>query len=120
MSSDSPAPRPPALSARRSFRGWLALLGGALFATPILAFTLPQDVRIPPVKARPQPVPALFSHWSHNTQHCYSCHPGVFPQAPLGFTHQDMREGRFCGSCHDGKSAKAVSAMRCEGCHVAR
>jgi c(7)-type cytochrome triheme protein len=110
--------RPPA---RASLRGWWWLVGLSAFlllTTPILAVNAPQDVRIPPLKERTVPAPALFSHWGHNSLHCYSCHPGTFPQARLGFTHQDMREGRFCGSCHDGQAAKALSAMGCEACHA--
>jgi c(7)-type cytochrome triheme protein len=105
MSSVPSAPsRPPAPALLRGGR-WLAGLAALLlFATPILT----------------APVPALFSHWGHNSQHCYSCHPSVFPQAPLGFTHQDMREGRYCGSCHDGQAAKAIRSMGCEVCHAPR
>jgi c(7)-type cytochrome triheme protein len=103
-------------------RKWLliaALPAVALFATPILAVSTPQEVRIPPLKERAKPTPALFSHWRHNAQHCYSCHPSVFPQAALGFTHEEMLAGRYCGSCHDGQIAKATNAMRCEVCHAA-
>lgn len=110
-------PSAPPLRRRRWLLAMPALL---LFATPILAVNSPQDVRIPPLKERTSPAPALFSHWEHNSQHCYSCHPGAFPQASLGFTHRDMKEGRYCGSCHDGQGAKSVGKMHCEGCHAAR
>jgi c(7)-type cytochrome triheme protein len=121
MSSVPSAPsRPPVPTLLRRGR-WLAGLAALLsFATPILAVNAPQDVRLPPLKERTTPVSALFSHWGHNSQHCYSCHPSVFPQAPLGFTHQDMREGRYCGSCHDGRAAKAIRSMSCEACHAPR
>ncbi|MCP3097960.1 hypothetical protein LZ198_03615 [Myxococcus sp. K15C18031901] len=102
------------------WRWWVALVVPLLFASPILAVNTPQDVRLPPLEPRAAPVPARFSHWAHETQRCYTCHPGVFPQAPLGFTHQDMREGRYCGSCHDGRAAKAPASMRCEACHAPR
>ncbi|MCA9601588.1 MAG: cytochrome c3 family protein [Polyangiales bacterium] len=78
----------------------------------------PEEVRIPPLKSRPMPPPATFSHWGHNHRQCYSCHPTVFPQSRMGFTHQDMQAGQFCGACHDGARAKAVIAMKCEGCHA--
>lgn len=120
MSAARTGPRRSWWHASRGWR-WLAVLvAPLLFATPILAVNAPQDVRLPPLKARAAPAPARFSHWEHGAQHCYACHPGVFPQAPLGFTHQDMREGRYCASCHDGQAAKAVSAMRCEACHAPR
>jgi len=121
MSVTPSAPsRPPARSPLRRGRWLVGLCALLLFATPIFAVNAPQDVRLPPLKERTSPAPALFSHWSHNSQHCYSCHPSVFPQSRLGFTHQDMREGRYCASCHDGQSAKAMRAMSCEGCHAAR
>jgi c(7)-type cytochrome triheme protein len=113
--------RAPALS--RLGRGLLlgALPAAALFGTSIFAVSgAPQEVRIPQVKERPLPAPALFSHWRHNTQHCYGCHPTLFPQARLGFTHEQMQAGLYCGACHDSLAAKAVSAMSCEVCHAAR
>ncbi len=96
------------------------VLATVLFAPPLLAVMTPQDVRIPQLAPRKLPPPALFSHWRHNTQHCYACHPSMFPQAPVGFTHQQMEQGLFCGACHDGRAATGVTAMRCEACHVAR
>ncbi|WP_141322982.1 c(7)-type cytochrome triheme domain-containing protein [Myxococcus sp. AB025B] len=119
----TPTSEPWRARARAVLQRWrwrVVLAVPLLFAPPILAVNAPQDVRLPPLKERKAPVPALFSHWAHDSQRCYSCHPGVFPQAPLGFTHQDMREGRYCGSCHDGRAAKAPSSMRCEACHVPR
>ena len=97
-----------------------ALLALVLVATPVRAVSAPQDVSIPPLKERRSPAPATFSHWKHNTQHCYGCHPSVFPQARFGFTHEQMGEGLYCGSCHDGRAAKATSAMGCEECHAGR
>ena len=117
--SDAPGP-----SSRWSARGTWRVAGVALLtalvATPIFAVNAPQDVRMPPLEERSAPVPALFSHWRHGEQHCYRCHPSVFPQSLLGFTHKDMRVGQFCGDCHDGRSAKAIKAMRCEDCHAPR
>ncbi len=112
--------RPPALAPLPRWRWLVGLCALLLFATPIFAVNAPQDVRIPPLKERTAPAPALFSHWGHNSQHCYNCHPSAFPQTLLGFTHQDMREGRYCGSCHDGQAAKALRSMSCEACHAPR
>ena len=122
MSSDAPQPSggPPTGSGMRKWLFIAALPAVVLFATPIFAVSTPQEVRIPPLQERSKPVPSLFSHWRHNAQHCYSCHPSVFPQARFGFTHEEMQAGRYCGSCHDGQVAKATSAMRCEVCHVAQ
>jgi c(7)-type cytochrome triheme protein len=93
----------------------LALLAGGT----IVAFALPDTVRIP--QARPRqgaPPAALFSHVAHGQYRCYACHPSVFPQAPRAITHADMNGGRFCARCHDGHEASAVNGTACERCHV--
>lgn len=108
---------PPSL---RRWRWPLALGVLALSVTPLWALNnVPQSVRIPSVKERAKPAPAVFSHWEHDQLQCFACHPGTFPQAPKGFTHQDMKEGRYCASCHDGRATTAIKEMRCEVCHVA-
>jgi c(7)-type cytochrome triheme protein len=61
---------------------------------------------------------AMFSHRSHAAFGCYVCHPGTFPQAAIGFTHDEMNKGRFCGSCHDGRVAFPVAGTACARCHV--
>lgn len=94
-----------------------------LLALPLVGLAVPDTVRIPKAKEHPPGTPqaaALFSHWEHGSQRCYSCHPDIFPQAPLAFTHADMNQGRFCGRCHGGGEAPAVHSYRCERCHVER
>jgi c(7)-type cytochrome triheme protein len=102
----------------------LGALGiGVLAGVPLVAVALPAVVRIPKVKPHPEGAPqdeALFSHRAHGRFTCYSCHPSVFPQAPLGFTHEEMRRGEFCGHCHDGTRATAVLSMPCVSCHEPR
>jgi c(7)-type cytochrome triheme protein len=86
-----------------------------------LGAAFPATLRIPrrdPASAPAVPA-AWFSHRAHGALGCYSCHPSVFPQAPLAFTHEDMRAGRYCGSCHDGARAFAITAVACGGCHGA-
>ncbi|MEM6729943.1 MAG: c(7)-type cytochrome triheme domain-containing protein [Myxococcota bacterium] len=85
-------------------------------ASDARAFYAPNLVRIPSLEARERPGPVDFSHWSHNQYQCFGCHPALFPQARLGFTHDAMAEGRFCGACHDGKLA-FKSRSRCSRCH---
>lgn len=78
-------------------------------------------VRIPIVRAHGKGDPqaaASFSHWSHDEFPCYSCHPSIFPQQRLGFTHDELDAGRFCATCHDGKRSWSVDdAPECETCH---
>lgn len=105
-----------ALARRRA----LWLLPAVLVATPVLAAAFPAVLRVPrrePAAGGSLPR-ALFSHGTHASFGCYACHPSTFPQAPLAFTHREMNEGRFCGRCHDGRIAIAVSAKPCQDCHV--
>ena len=104
-------------------RRWLlapVLLSGLL---PLAVVAVPDTVRIPKVRPHPEGTPqpaALFSHWAHQSQRCFACHPSVFPQALQGFTHADMKPGQFCARCHGGAEALSVYSYRCEQCHVGR
>ena len=93
----------------------LCALGGSV----ALGAAFPAVLRIPRNNSGAAiPPPALFSHRGHASVACNGCHPSVFPQAPVGFTHQQMREGQFCGHCHDGRTAFAITGAACSGCHV--
>jgi c(7)-type cytochrome triheme protein len=105
---------------RTSFLGRAALVA-ALLATgaAALAAAYPATLRVPRKDPRQTGVPhALFSHRGHAAMGCQACHPSVFPQAPLAFTHDDMKAGRFCGACHDGDVAFAIAGAKCGGCHA--
>jgi len=102
-------------AARWLLTGTLSCISGLA-----LAAAFPAVLRIPPRDpgaARTLP-PASFSHRTHQSFGCYACHPSTFPQAPLGFTHADMRAGRFCGQCHDGRIGFAIAGAACGGCHA--
>jgi len=110
------------LAARPRWRLHVIVLA-LLIGGPAVALGVPDRVRIPPVKDHGPgnpPDPALFSHWAHGAYNCVSCHPSTFPQRKLGFTHLDMEQGRFCGSCHDGQTAFGPKdrGVDCETCHV--
>jgi c(7)-type cytochrome triheme protein len=95
----------------------------ALLAVPLVGLAVPDTVRIPPAREHPPGTPqaaALFSHWEHGTRRCYACHPDVFPQERVSFTHADMNEGRFCGACHGRGEAPSVYSYKCERCHVGK
>ena len=64
---------------------------------------------------------ATFSHWSHRTKYtCTVCH------LELGFnmmlnttiiTEAENKEGKYCGACHDGKTAFGHTEEHCNKCH---
>jgi c(7)-type cytochrome triheme protein len=93
---------------------------GLLASSVALGAAFPAVLRIPRRDAASAPFPprALFSHRTHQTFGCYGCHPSVFPQALVGFTHEEMREGKFCGRCHDGRISFAIQGADCARCHV--
>ncbi len=105
----------------RSGLTWASsLVAVVLFAT-LAALALPARLRIPKLAPHPSGAPAAaaaFSHAGHSAMACYTCHPGLFPQALQGFSHGDMRQGRYCGACHDGAAATAIAKMRCQECHA--
>jgi c(7)-type cytochrome triheme protein len=103
---------------RRRLQRWSFLV--AALPAAVLALSMPQDIRLPQLKTRAAPPPALFSHWAHQSNQCFGCHPSIFPQASLGVTHAQMQAGQFCGACHDGHITRAMSTMRCEECHAPR
>ncbi len=62
---------------------------------------------------------ARFAHWMHRIRYrCSACHPGLFEAKAGASTMRmaDIREGRGCGVCHDGRAA--FSAMECTRCHA--
>ena len=106
--------RPPARSRR------LATVLTLLASAAALGASFPAVLRIPRRDhGVTYPPRALFSHRSHESFGCYACHPSIFPQQTLvAFTHQEMNEGRFCGRCHDGRTAFAIPGTACARCHV--
>jgi len=99
---------------------WLLAIALSGLGALALAAAFPAVLRIPPRDpgaTRSLPA-ASFSHRAHQSFGCYACHPSLFPQAPRGFTHEEMRAGRFCGQCHDGRTAFAIAGAACGGCHA--
>jgi c(7)-type cytochrome triheme protein len=98
-----------------------ALVFVLLLAAAVLAF--PERVRIPKLSPHPPGAPsaaAVFSHGRHTAMACYGCHPGIFPQAPVGFSHREMLQGLYCGACHGRGEAPAIGKMACQECHAER
>ena len=100
--------------------GWLAVAAAVFISALAFGAAFPAVLRIPRrnPNAAPIPAPALFSHRTHGSFGCYACHPSAFPQALVGFTHAEMRDGQFCGRCHDGRVAFAIAGAVCTRCHV--
>ncbi len=51
---------------------------------------------------------------------CEECHPKIFPMSrgSVKITMADIRAGKFCGECHNGKRAfGASSSKNCSRCH---
>jgi c(7)-type cytochrome triheme protein len=66
-------------------------------------------------------VPAVvFPHWKHRILfRCYACHPDVFEMeaGTNEITMESLQGGEFCGGCHDGTTAWAISFNTCRDCH---
>jgi c(7)-type cytochrome triheme protein len=68
--------------------------------------------------------PTTFSHKAHKSAGnvCNDCHDGIFKKkkgsADEGnaMTMKSLREGKFCGTCHDGAKAFSVKG-NCKKCH---
>lgn len=67
-----------------------------------------------------------FSHESHVEGmgfECDSCHDGLFEmeagsaRKSANFNMKGLREGLYCGGCHDGSTAFS-SDSECSGCHI--
>jgi c(7)-type cytochrome triheme protein len=67
--------------------------------------------------------PAVFPHWFHRIRYkCYACHPAVFEMkaGANAITMDAIREGKFCGACHNGKVAWEAGFDTCNRCHVGK
>ena len=65
--------------------------------------------------------PAVFSHWFHRIRYkCYACHPAITEMKAGAdpITMDAIKEGKFCGACHNGKIAWEPSFETCSRCHV--
>jgi c(7)-type cytochrome triheme protein len=60
-----------------------------------------------------------FNHGNHMQYfQCNDCHAGLFPmkKGSVKMTMKDIYDGKYCGSCHDGK--KAFVSTDCAKCHA--
>ena len=69
--------------------------------------------------------PVLYSHEKHIEagNKCEDCHDAIFKKkkgsSDVGnaMSMKVMKQGKFCGSCHDGVKAFKVGLM-CKKCHI--
>jgi c(7)-type cytochrome triheme protein len=68
--------------------------------------------------------PVVFSHWNHRAQYtCRVCHLELefsMRSGDTGITRKQYLEGKYCGACHNGKTAFSVKddANQCGRCHM--
>jgi c(7)-type cytochrome triheme protein len=64
--------------------------------------------------------PAVFPHFLHRMQfRCYVCHEAIFEmKAGANSISMDaIQSGKFCGVCHNGKTAFQATFDACPRCH---
>jgi c(7)-type cytochrome triheme protein len=69
--------------------------------------------------------PVVFSHWSHRTRFtCRVCHLELgfsMRSGDTGITREQYMAGKYCGACHDGKTAftaRDEDPLQCVKCHT--
>jgi c(7)-type cytochrome triheme protein len=96
----------------------MAVVMTLAFAT--LGFSLKKDIEFKTVGDEGK---VTFSHEIHTEKKgmkCNECHPKLFKmkKGDDTVTMAAIKEGKFCGSCHDGKKAfDANAADNCGKCH---
>ena len=65
--------------------------------------------------------PSIFPHWIHRIHYrCDACHDSLFEMKLGGtpVTMDLMKEGKVCGTCHNGQLAFGSDLQTCNRCHV--
>ena len=64
---------------------------------------------------------ATFSHWSHRRKYtCRVCHSELefaFLTNTTEITEAENQAGKYCGACHNGRTAFGHDKANCEKCH---
>ncbi len=88
-----------------------------------VVFAAPPDFQLTNVGSEG---PVTYSHSFHLKQKvdgkqvtCKNCHMKLFhmKKGADKITMSDIKAGKFCGACHNGKIAFGVSAKTCNKCH---
>ena len=64
--------------------------------------------------------PAIFPHWAHRLQFkCHVCHDAitVMKAGANPITMEAIQQGKYCGTCHNGKTAFQATFEACPRCH---
>jgi c(7)-type cytochrome triheme protein len=65
--------------------------------------------------------PASFSHWSHRRRYtCQVCHSELefaFQANATEITEAENKAGKYCGACHNGRTAFGHEEAHCDKCH---
>jgi c(7)-type cytochrome triheme protein len=64
--------------------------------------------------------PAIFPHFLHRMQFkCHVCHDAivVMKAGENPITMDAIQEGKYCGVCHNGKTAFQATFEACPRCH---
>jgi len=97
----------------------MLLLVAAALACPMAGRAEYGDVVINKRSDGEQVRPVIFPHWFHRIRfRCDVCHRdgGFIMRAGANdITMQAIVAGRYCGMCHDGRTAWSVD--RCDLCH---
>ena len=107
----------------RPIRPHLAVAIAVLMIARIAPAAAPGDVTFKRVgRETPEMVPiSVFSHWQHRMRFtCNVCHPAIFPMKaedvpPIKM--DEIKAGKACGACHNGRGAFASSISTCVRCH---
>ena len=66
-------------------------------------------------------MPAAFSHWRYRQKYtCRVCHSELgfaFRANATEITEAENKAGKYCGACHDGRTAFGIEEAQCEKCH---
>ena len=63
-------------------------------------------------------MPVVFRHWNHRAKHsCRLCHVDIEFEmnGTTEIMEEDNKDGRYCGTCHNGKEVFDIS--ECSKCH---
>ena len=98
----------------------LALTVAMVFSMAVVVFAVPSGKTL---EFTPKGMgPVVFSGKVHADAglKCKDCHPAVFKMKKGGdvINMAGIREGKFCGHCHNGtKAFSAKEAANCSKCH---